>query len=58
MTGYRCDDGKPSSGPVVIDGPFRLSLVRTRFARRGDEWRIFEQSLTPEFEFRAPGQAS
>ena len=58
MTAYRFDDGKPSSGPVVIDGPFRLSLVRTRFARCGGEWRIVEQSLAPEFECRAPRQAS
>jgi hypothetical protein len=58
MTAYRFDDGKPSRGPVVIDGPSRLSLVHTRFARRGGEWRIVEQSLTPESEFRAPGQAS
>lgn len=58
MTAYRFDDGKPSSGPVLIDGPFRLSLVRTRFARSAGEWRIVELSLTAEFEFRAPGQAA
>lgn len=52
MTAYRHDDGRPASGPAKIDGPFRMSIVRTRFRRDGGGWLIAEQSVVPEFEFR------
>jgi SnoaL-like domain len=53
LTAYRFDDGSMRKPPVTIDGPFRLLLVSIRFVRDRGEWRIAEQSTTPEFEFSA-----
>lgn len=54
MTAYRHDDGQPSTAPPRIAGPLRISKVVARFRRTGGDWRIAEQTLTPEFEF-GPG---
>jgi pimeloyl-ACP methyl ester carboxylesterase len=51
MTAYRFDDGSMRTPPVTIEGPFRVSLVNTRFLRDRGQWRIAEQRITPEFEF-------
>jgi len=52
LTAYKYDDGKPIKGAPTIDGPFRLLLVKKRFARSGGKWLIAESAGTPEFEFR------
>ncbi len=51
LIAYRFDDGTLRKPPLPISGPFRLLLVRTRFSRDGEQWRIAEQRLDPQFEF-------
>lgn len=53
MVAYRFDDGTPRQPPITIDGPLRMVLLTTRFARESDgSWLISEQTAVPEFEFR------
>ena len=52
LTAYKYDDGKPIKATPTIDGPFRLLLVRKRFAKANGKWAIAESAGAPEFEFR------
>ena len=53
MTALRHDDGQTHTGPVTIQGPFRMSLVDTRLQRLGGVWCVAEQAIVTEFEFAA-----
>ena len=53
LTAYRFDDGTQRKPPVTIAGPFRLLLVKKRFVRVGDAWKIAEAAGVTEFEFTA-----
>src|SRR5262245_6467524 len=44
LTAYKYDDGKPIQGAPTIDGPFRLLLVKKRFAKAGGKWMVAESS--------------
>ena len=52
LTAYKYDDGKPIKATPTIDGPFRLLLVKKRFAKSNGKWMIAESAGAPEFEFR------
>ena len=52
MTALKFDDGQEHAGPVTISGPFRMSLVTTQLVRLGGAWRVAEQAIVTEFEFR------
>jgi hypothetical protein len=52
LTAYKYDDGKPIKAAPTIDGPFRLLLVKKRFAKANGKWMIAESAGAPEFEFR------
>jgi ketosteroid isomerase-like protein len=54
MTAYKYDDGQITRGPVAIRGPFRFSMVRTRWRRHDQRWLIAEQAIDAEFDFLAP----
>lgn len=51
MTAYRFDDGVMHKGPVEINRPFRISIVRAAMQQTGEAWKIVEMTFTPEFEF-------
>ncbi len=53
LTAYRFDDGTPHKPPVTIPGPFRLLLVRKRFVREANAWKIAEAAGVTEFEIVA-----
>lgn len=51
MTAYRFDDGTLRSGPVEINRPFRMSIVRTTLQAAGNTWKIASMAFSTEFEF-------
>lgn len=53
MTAYRFDNGIHQQGPVAINRPFRLSVVRARLVCSDAGWQIADMRMTPEFEFTA-----
>jgi hypothetical protein len=52
LTAYKYDDGKTLKAPPTIERPFRILLVKKRFARANGTWKIAESAGTPEFEFQ------
>ena len=51
MTAFRFDDGTLRSGPVEINRPFRMSIVRTTLQAAGNTWKIASMAFSTEFEF-------
>lgn len=52
MTALKFDDGQVHAGPVTISGPFSMSFVTTQLLRLDGAWRVAEQAIVTEFEFR------
>ncbi|GAC1403592.1 MAG: hypothetical protein NVSMB64_05560 [Candidatus Velthaea sp.] len=49
MTAYRQLGTLPTDAPPTIAGPFRVSVVRTRFVRRNEAWLIGEMRFDTQF---------
>jgi hypothetical protein len=52
MTAYRVDNAGAGEPPWTTSGPYKFSIVHTRFVLDNGLWRICEKQMLPQFTFK------